>query len=140
DKGDSAEIKWTSSAMGGDLPNSPSTGKDGGIFINPGVDDYAIPKLNATDESVVWSGGIGTDDANNTVAVDSEGNAYHGSRSQGENGGVYSWSPEGEKRWEITGVGAFYSAPAISADESTVYFFNSSTGEIWAVNTADGAL
>lgn len=140
DKGDSAEIKWTSSAMGGDLPNSPSIGKDGGIFINAWVDDYAISKLNASDGSVVWSGGIGTDVSNNTVAVDSEGNAYHGSRSQGENGGVYSWSPEGEKRWEITGVGAFYSAPAISADESTVYFFNSSTGEIWAVNTADGAL
>ncbi|UJH90156.1 PQQ-binding-like beta-propeller repeat protein [Antarcticibacterium sp. 1MA-6-2] len=47
-------------------------------------------------------------------------------------------APPSEKRWEITGVGAFYASPVISSDESTVYFLNTSQGKIWAVNTEDG--
>jgi outer membrane protein assembly factor BamB len=138
DAGESATLKWASSEVGGELPNAPSIGPDGSIFINAWVDDKAISKLNAADGTILWSGAIGTDVSNNTPAIDSEGNTYHGSRAQGANGGVYSWTPEGEKRWEITGVGAFYAAPVISADESTVYFLNTNDGKIWAVNTADG--
>lgn len=138
DKGESGEIKWAS-AFGGELPNSPSIGPDGNIYINAWIDDKAISKINAQDGSIMWSGGIGTDVSNCTPAIDSEGNLYHGSRLQSPNGGVYSWSPTGEKRWEITGVGAFYSAPVISADEATVYFLNTNDGQIWAVNTADGS-
>ncbi|WP_224998260.1 PQQ-binding-like beta-propeller repeat protein [Cesiribacter sp. SM1] len=138
DGGESATLKWVSNAFGGELPNAPSIGPDGNIFINAWVDDRAISKISAADGSILWSGAIGTDVSNNTPAVDSQGNTYHGSRAQGANGGVFSWSPEGEKRWEITGVGAFYAAPVISADESTVYFLNTNEGKIWAVNAADG--
>lgn len=138
DQGDSAELKWTSESVGGELPNSPSIGPDGNIFINAWVDDNAINKISAADGSIMWSGAIGTDVSNNTPAVDSEGNTYHGSRAQGANGGVFSWTSEGEKRWEITGVGAFYASPVISPDESTVYFLNTNEGNIWAVNTEDG--
>lgn len=141
DQGESAELKWTSVPVGGELPNAPSIGPDGNILINAWVsnnDDNAINKFNAADGTLIWSGGIGTDVSNNTPAVDSEGNIYHGSRAQGDNGGVYSWTAEGEKRWEITGVGAFYAAPVISEDESTVYFLNTSEGKIWAVNAEDG--
>lgn len=138
DNGETAELKWSSSEVGGDLPNAPSIGPDGNIFINAWLNEKSINKLNAADGSIMWSGEIGTDVSNNTPAVDSQGNTYHGSRSQSPFGGVYSWSPTGEKRWEITGVGAFYASPAISEDESTVYFLNTDTGEIWAVNTADG--
>ncbi|AHM59809.1 cell surface protein [Flammeovirgaceae bacterium 311] len=138
DEGESAALKWVSNAFGGELPNAPSIGPDGHIFINAWVDDLAISKLNAADGTIMWSGGIGTDVSNNTPAVDSQGNTYHGSRAQGANGGVFSWSPDGEKRWEITGVGAFYAAPVISADESTVYFLNTNDGQIWAVNAEDG--
>lgn len=139
DQGDTAEMKWASSAVGGELPNSPAIGPDGNIFINAWVDDNAISKLNSADGSIIWAGAIGTDVSNNTPAIDSEGNTYHGSRAQGENGGVFSWSPTGEMRWSITGEGAFYAAPVISADEATVYFLNTNTGEIWAVNTEDGS-
>lgn len=139
DQGESAELLWASNAIGGELPNAPSIGPDGNIYINAWVDDFAITKLNAADGTIMWSGGIGTDVSNNTPAVDSQGNTYHGSRSQIPNGGVYSWSPTGEKRWEITGFGAFYAAPVISSDESTVYFLNTDNGEIWAVNTEDGS-
>ncbi|UJH90157.1 PKD domain-containing protein [Antarcticibacterium sp. 1MA-6-2] len=93
DNGETAELKWLSSYMGGDIPNAPSIGPDGNIFINAWVDEQAISKIDATDGSIMWSGGIGTDVSNNTAAVDSEGNTYHGSRSQGANGGVFSWSP-----------------------------------------------
>ncbi|AHM59807.1 cell surface protein [Flammeovirgaceae bacterium 311] len=139
DEGENAVLKWASNAIGGDLPNAPSIGPDGHIYINAWVDDNAITKLNAADGTILWAGGIGTDVSNNTPAIDSHGNTYHGSRAQGANGGVFSWSPEGEKRWEITGVGAFYAAPVISADESTVYFLNTSTGQIWAINAEDGS-
>ena len=138
DQGDAAELKWVSSAVGGDLPNAPAIGPDGNIFINAWVNERAINKINAADGSLLWSGEIGTDVSNNTPAIDSEGNTYHGSRAQGENGGVYSWSPTGEMRWSITGQGAFYAAPVLSSDEATVYFLNTNTGEVWAVNTADG--
>ena len=140
DNGSAAQLKWASNAMGAELPNAPSIGPDGNIYINVWHDDWAITKINAADGTVLWSGPIGTDVSNNTSAVDSQGNTYHGSRSQPPRGGMYSWSPDGTKRWEITGVGASYAAPVISADESTVYFLNTSTGEIWAVNTSDGSL
>ncbi len=142
DQGDSAELKWASGPLGGELPNAPSIGPDGNILINAWVvdnADNAINKLSAADGTILWSGGIGTDVSNSTPAVDSQGNSYHGSRAQGANGGVYSWTSEGEKRWEITGVGAFYSSPVISNDESTVYFLNTNEGMIWAVNAADGS-
>lgn len=139
DQGDAAELEWISSAVGGDLPNAPAIGPDGNIFINAWVNERAINKLNAADGSLIWSGEIGTDVSNNTPAIDSEGNTYHGSRAQGENGGVYSWSPTGEMRWSITGQGAFYAAPVLSADEAIVYFLNTNSGEIWAVNTEDGS-
>ena len=139
DQGESAELKWTSEPLGGELPNAPSIGPDGNILINAWADDNAINKLSAADGTIMWSGGIGTDVSNSTPAVDSQGNSYHGSRAQGENGGVYSWTSGGERRWEITGVGAFYSSPVISADESTVYFLNTNEGMIWAVNTEDGS-
>ncbi|WP_224998264.1 PQQ-binding-like beta-propeller repeat protein [Cesiribacter sp. SM1] len=138
DAGENATLKWASSAVEGDLPNAPSIGPDGNIFINAWVDDRAISKISAADGTILWSGAIGTDVSNNTPAIDSQGNTYHGSRAQGANGGVFSWGPDGEKRWEITGVGAFYAAPVISADESTVYFLNTNEGKIWAVNAADG--
>lgn len=138
DQGESAELKWSSSEVGGELPNAPSIGPDGNIFINAWVNEKSINKLNAADGTIMWSGEIGTDVSNNTPAVDSQGNTYHGSRSQSPFGGVYSWSPTGEKRWEITGVGAFYASPVISSDESTVYFLNTDAGKIWAVNTEDG--
>lgn len=138
DLGTSAELKWTSNAVGGELPNAPSIGPDGNIFINAWVDDKAISKLNAADGSIIWSGPIGTDVSNNTSAVDSEGNSYHGSRSQGSNGGIFSWSPTGDLRWSITSIGSFYAAPVLSSDESTAYYLNTSTGKIWAINTADG--
>ncbi|WP_251740435.1 PQQ-binding-like beta-propeller repeat protein [Gramella sp. AN32] len=139
DQGESAELKWASTAVGAELPNAPSIGPDGNIYINAWHDDFAINKLNAADGALIWSGAIGTDVSNNTPAIDSQGNVYHGSRAQGTNGGVYSWTSDGEKRWEITGVGAFYAAPVISADESTVYFLNTNDGQIWAINTEDGS-
>ncbi|MEO2061904.1 MAG: PQQ-binding-like beta-propeller repeat protein [Christiangramia sp.] len=138
DKGESAELKWASNAIGAELPNAPSIGPDGNIYINAWNDDFAINKLNAADGALMWSGAINTDVSNNTPAIDSEGNVYHGSRAQSPNGGIYSWTSEGEKRWEITNVGAFYASPVISADESTVYFFNTDNGQIWAVNAEDG--
>lgn len=140
DKGESAELKWASNAVGGDLPNAPSIGPDGSVYINAWVDDKAITKFNAADGTILWSGAIGTDVSNNTPAIDSEGNTYHGSRSQGANGGVFSWTPSGERRWQITGQGSFYAAPVISQDETTVYYLNTSDGEIWALNTDDGSV
>lgn len=138
DGGETANLKWASNEVGGELPNAPSIGPDGNIFINSWVGSKAISKLSSEDGSIIWSGDIGTGVSNNTAAVDSQGNSYHGSRSQGANGGVFSWDADGEKRWEITDVGAFYAAPAISADEQTVYFLNTSSGKIWAVNADDG--
>ncbi|UJH90082.1 PQQ-binding-like beta-propeller repeat protein [Antarcticibacterium sp. 1MA-6-2] len=140
DQGEDAELKWASNALGVELPNAPSIGPDGNIYLNAWVEDQAISKFNAEDGSVMWSGGINTKVSNNTPAVDSEGNIYHGSRFQGAGrGGVFSWTLDGERRWEVTGVGAFYTAPVLSPDESTLYILNTDEGLLYALSTANGA-
>lgn len=137
DNGLSASIKW-STVLGNQVSNAPSIGPDGNLYINTWAANRSIAKVDASNGEILWSGSVGTGVSNNTPAVDDEGNVYHGSRQQGVNGGAFSWTPDGEKRWEITGVGAFYAAPVISKDGATVYFLNTSEGRIWAVNTDDG--
>ena len=138
DAGENAELKWATS-IENQVSNAPSIGPQGDIFINSWGAARSINRLAATDGSIIWSGNIGTGVSNNTPAVDSRGNIYHGSRAQGANGGAFSWDENGDKRWEITGVGAFYAAPVISADEETVYYLNTNNGEIWAINAEDGS-
>ncbi len=136
DQGQSAQLKW-STQLGSYIPNAPSIGPDGNIYVNTWLNDGMLYKVNGADGAIMWSGS-GRGVSNNTPAVDAQGNTYHGSRLQNGDGGAYSWSPTGEKRWEIVGIGAFYAAPVISKDGSTVYFLNTSDGEILAVNAADG--
>lgn len=138
DQGATAQRKWAT-VLGNQASNAPSIGPDGNIYINTWAATRTIAKLNATGGEIIWSGAVGTGVSNNTPAVDAQGNTYHGSRQQAPNGGAYSWSPTGDKRWEITGVGAFYAAPVISKDGNTVYFLNTNEGKLWAVNAADGA-
>jgi len=134
--GQSAQLKWATE-LGHYIANAPSIGPDGNIYVNTWQNDRMVAKLNAADGSIMWSGsGVGV--SNNTPAVDSDGNIYHGSRVTNGVGGFYSWSPAGEKRWEITDVGTFYTAPVLSKDELTVYILNTGEGKLWAVNTADG--
>ncbi|HSJ68259.1 MAG TPA: PQQ-binding-like beta-propeller repeat protein [Anditalea sp.] len=137
DEGSSAVLKW-STVLGNQVSNAPSIGPDGNLYINTWAANRSIAKLDAASGEILWSGSIGTGVSNNTPAIDAQGNVYHGSRQQGGNGGAFSWTPSGEKRWEITGVGAFYAAPVISKDGQTVYFLNTSEGKIWAVNSDDG--
>ena len=137
DQGDNAVLKWAT-VLGNQVSNAPSIGHDGNLYINTWAANRSIAKVDASNGEILWSGSVGTGVSNNTPAVDSQGNVYHGSRQQGTNGGAYSWTPSGEKRWEITGVGAFYAAPVISADDQTAYFLNTNQGKLWAVNTADG--
>ena len=139
DLGETAELKWAT-VMGNQVSNAPSIAPDGHIYINTWDAASSIAKLDGATGAIMWTGSVGTGVSNNTPAVDSEGNAYHGSRYRSPDGGAYSWTAGGEKRWEITGVGAFYAAPVLSADEQTVYFLNTNEGNIWAVNTADGTL
>lgn len=136
DQGKSAQLKW-STELANYIANSPSIGPDGNIYVNTWQNDKMVYKLNGTDGSILWSGS-GRGVSNNTPAVDAEGNIYHGSRLQSGDGGAYSWSSTGEKRWEIVGVGAFYAAPVLSRDGQTVYFLNTSDGKLWAINAADG--
>ena len=136
DLGESAELKWAT-AIGHQLSNAPSIDSDGNVFINSWLGSAGISKLNGQTGDIIWSSSTVTGVSNNTAAIDSEGNTYHGTRSNAL-AGAFSWTAAGEKRWEIIGVGAFYAAPVLSADESTVYFLNTDTGLIWAVNTADG--
>ncbi|WP_158856298.1 outer membrane protein assembly factor BamB family protein [Lunatibacter salilacus] len=138
DNGDNASVKWAT-VLGNQVSNAPSIGHDGNLYINTWAANRTIAKIEASSGDILWSGSVGTGVSNNTPAVDDNGNVYHGSRQQGANGGAYSWTPDGEKRWEITGVGAFYAAPVINKDGTTAYFLNTSEGRIWAVNTEDGS-
>ncbi|KEO71689.1 PKD domain-containing protein [Anditalea andensis] len=137
DEGSTAVLKWAT-VLGNQVSNAPSIGPDGNVYINTWAANRAIAKVDGGSGAILWSGSVGTGVSNNTPAIDAQGNVYHGSRQQGSNGGAFSWSPSGEKRWEITGVGAFYAAPVISKDGQTVYFLNTNEGKIWAVNAADG--
>jgi outer membrane protein assembly factor BamB len=137
DLGTTAELKWAT-AIGHQLSNAPSIDGDGNVFINSWLASAGISKLNGQTGAIIWSASTVAGVSNNTAAIDSEGNTYHGTRSNAL-AGAFSWTPEGQKRWEIIGVGAFYAAPVLSADGSTVYFLNTDTGKIWAVNTADGS-
>jgi PKD repeat protein len=138
DKGSSAELKWAT-VLGNQASNAPSIGPDGNLYINTWAATRSVAKINATNGEIMWSGAAGTGVSNNTSAIDAQGNIYHGSRYQNPNGGAYSWSSSGEKRWEILGVGAFYAAPVINKEGNTVYFLNTTEGKLWAVNMADGA-
>ncbi|WP_161890149.1 outer membrane protein assembly factor BamB family protein [Pontibacter russatus] len=137
DQGESAQLKWAT-APGNRIQNAPSMGPDGNIYIEAWLAN-GIFKLNGVTGEIMWNGNTVAQVSNNTAAIDAEGNIYHGSRSNAQ-AGIFSWTPDGEKRWEIVGVGAFYAAPAISKDGKTVYYLNTDTGKIWAVNTADGTL
>ena len=137
DNGESADLKWAT-ISGGVLPNAPSIGPDGNIYINSWDASVGISKLDASSGEVIWSNSTGAGVSNSTAAIDSQGNIYHGSRA-GAQAGIFSWTPDGDKRWEIVDEGNFYAAPAISADESTVYYLNTDNGEIWAINTEDGS-
>lgn len=139
DEGESANLKWASNAVGAELPNSPSIAPDGNILINAWSKDRAINKLDSSDGSLMWSGATGADQSNSTSAIDSQGNVYHSTRLTGGNGGMFSWDTDGNKRWGITGTGSMYSAPAVSADESTVYFLDTGSGQVRALNTEDGS-
>ncbi|WP_168193988.1 PQQ-binding-like beta-propeller repeat protein [Pontibacter sp. SGAir0037] len=139
DQGQTAQLKWARE-VGHYIANAPSIGPDGNIYVNTWDNAKAIQKLNGQDGTVMWTGGgsgvLGA--SNTTPAIDSQGNIYHGSRFTAPNGGFFSFSPTGEKRWQIIGVGAFYTAPVLSPDEKTVYVLNTNEGKLWAVNTADG--
>lgn len=139
DEGESASLKWASNAIGTELPNSPSIAPDGNILINAWSKDKTINKLSAADGSIIWSGNTGADQSNSTAAVDSQGNVYHSTRLTGGVGGMYSWDSDGDLRWSIRGNSSMYAAPAISADESTVYFLNTGSGQIRAIHAADGS-
>ncbi len=136
DQGTNAQLKWATE-LDSYIANAPSIGPDGNIYINTWSNSKMVYKLNSADGSEMWSGS-GRGVSNNTPAVDAQGNIYHGSRFQSQDGGAYSWNSGGEKRWEIVGVGAFYAAPVLSRDGQTVYFLNTSEGKLWAINTADG--
>jgi outer membrane protein assembly factor BamB len=139
DAGENAEFKWAT-AIGHQISNAPSIGPDGNIYINSWLAASSTVKMDANNGEILWNSSIGTGVSNNTAAVDSQGNIYHGSRAQGTNGGAFSFTSEGEMRWSITEVGAFYAAPALSSDEATIYFLNTNENKIWAVNTEDGSL
>ncbi|MBA9076883.1 PQQ-binding-like beta-propeller repeat protein [Rufibacter quisquiliarum] len=140
DLGATAQLKWAT-AVGNYIANAPSIGTDGSIYINTWDNTKSLYKLNGTDGSVMWMrGGSGLLGASNTTpAVDAQGNIYHGSRYTSPNGGFFSWTPGGDKRWQIVGVGSFFSSPVLSKDEATVYVYNATEGKLWAVNTTDGS-
>ncbi len=139
DNGATAQLKWATT-LASYISNAPSIGTDGHIYVNTWDNTRAVYKLSGTDGAVLWSrGGSGVLGASNTTpAVDAQGNIYHGSKFTTPNGGFFSWTPAGVKRWQITGVGAFYTSPVLSKDETTVYVLNTNEGKLWAINTADG--
>lgn len=137
DQGEDVQLKWAA-ALGNQISNAPAMGPDGNIYINAWLAN-GVFKLNAASGEVLWNSPTVAQVSNNTPAIDDQGNIYHGSRSNAL-AGIFSWSPTGEKRWEIVGVGAFYASPALSKDGNTVYYLNTDNGEIWAVNTVDGTL
>lgn len=139
DEGGAAELVWASNAIGAELPNSPSIAPDGNILINAWSKDRVINKLSSADGSLMWSGATGADQSNSTPAVDSQGNVYHSTRLTRGVGGMYSWDSDGDLRWEINGDNSMYSAPAISADENTVYYLDTGAGQVRAINTEDGS-
>lgn len=138
DNGTTAALKWATTTADY-ISNAPSIGPDGHIYVNTWATNNMVYKLNGTTGEVMWTKG-GRGASNTTPAVDAQGNIYHGSRVQSSDGGLYSWSPTGEKRWQIINQGAFYSSPVLSKDETTVYALNTNEGKIWAVNTADGTM
>ncbi|MFC6996791.1 outer membrane protein assembly factor BamB family protein [Rufibacter roseus] len=138
DNGSTATLKWAT-ATASYIANAPSIGPDGHIYVNTWQNANMVYKLNGATGEVMWTKG-GRGASNTTPAVDTQGNIYHGSRLQSSDGGLYSWSPTGDKRWQIVNQGAFYTAPVLSKDETTVYALNTNEGKLWAVNTADGTM
>lgn len=136
DNGTTATKKW-SYAAGVNIKNAPSVDTDGNVYIG----SWAVPSLlslSAADGTVRWHVETGTRGvSNSTCAMDNNGNVYVSTKGSATSG-LYSFSPDGTKRWEVLDLGSTYSTPALSADGSTAYFFDTSNGLVYAINTADG--
>ncbi|HMR17920.1 MAG TPA: PQQ-binding-like beta-propeller repeat protein [Sphingobacterium sp.] len=141
DAGTNAQVKWEW-APGFGLRAAPSMGADGNLYQTGWHVGTTVNKINATNGSPLWGVDAGNSgSSNSTPAIDAAGNIYVASRITASAGGIFSYDSNGNVRWSIlaaTGVGATYSSPAISKDGSTVYFYNTATGNVRAYHTADG--
>lgn len=137
DNGDSAQKKWSNNSFEHNLRNAPSIGPDGDIYTAAWLVD-AMFRLDSENGDVVWNAPTGSGISNSTAAIDSEGNIYIGSRSEG----IYAWDSDGTELWHHeseSGSGTpYYASPALSEDESTLYVLMTG-GEVWALSTADGS-
>jgi len=137
DNGTSATKKWAYAA-GVNIKNAPSVDTDGNVYIG----SWAVPSLlslSAGDGSVRWQGETGNRGvSNSSCAMDDNGNVYVSTKGSAS-AGLYSFSPDGTKRWEVLDLGSTYSTPALSADGSTAYFFDTSNGLVYAINASDGS-
>lgn len=141
DAGTSAQVKWEWTPGFG-LRAAPSMGADGNIYQTGWDVNTTVNKINASNGNSLWGVAAGNSgSSNSTPAIDADGNIYVASRITASAGGVFSFDSDGNERWSVlatTGIGATYSSPAISKDGSTVYFYSTASGNVWAYNTADG--
>lgn len=137
DNGNNAFISWETTT-GARMRQAPAIGPDEDIYIGNWTVD-AINKIDAENGNVLWNAPTVRGVTNSTAAIDQDGNVYFGTKGAAE-AGFFSFGPNGSERWSITGVGDFYSSPAISNDGSTVYALVTSSGELHAINTSDGSL
>ena len=52
---------------------------------------------------------------------------------------MYAWDINGNLKWHTTGNNSMYAAPALSSDENTLYFLDTGSGQVRAINAKDGA-
>ncbi len=140
DGGNNAQVKWEW-VPGVSVRAAPSMGPDGNLYQTRWAVE-SITKIGAANGNLLWTYDTGSGSSNSTPAIDAAGNIYVATRITATVGGIYSFDSNGNVRWSVlaaTGVGATYSSPAISKDGSTVYFYNTGSGNVRAYYTADGA-
>lgn len=151
-------LRW-SAQTGPTLKGSPALGPDGTLYV-PSMDGklYAVapPSGNGSAGSLRWTfdfgqhlgptplvtgqggGGATGIGSGATPTVGPDGTIYIGAN----NSNLYAVAPDGSQRWlfeaerELAGI---WSAPAVSADGSTLYF-TANKGGVYALNRADGRL
>lgn len=137
DLGSAASKKWEA-LPGFRSPQAPAIGPDGNLYIGLWAVNESIVQVNSDSGDLFYFPGLGTGISNSTTAIDTQGNIYFGTRSEG----IFSFDANGAQRWNFistTGATRYFASPAISADGTTIYAM-ASNGEVYALNADDGTL
>lgn len=129
---DNGELKWSFETVG-NIEGFPAVTSENDIYVASNGPTATLYSLDATKGTAKWSqelgGGTGS-----SVAVDADGNIYVGT-----NTGIWSFSADGTKRWETSGLNVTERG-SFAIDGSVLYAALKGTEGVAAIKMSDGTV